>query len=120
MTIESIFEWLQAAPVLEEKNLNLEYLPSYEGWSLSVPKTQVKTDILGNVRQIRTLKLSRRCSPADNEDRLAALGELEALIDWALAHPPEDARVTVAAAPAFRSRTQAGTEDFETELRIES
>ena len=120
MTAEDILIWLQGAPVLEEKTVNLEYLPTYEGWSLSVPKTQVKTDILGNVRQVRTLKLSRRCSPAGNGDRIAALEELEALTDWVLAHPPENAHVSVLVGPAFASRTPSGTEDFEIELRVQS
>ena len=120
MTAEGILAWLQGAPVLEGKTINLEYLPAYEGWSLSVPKAQVKTDILGNVRQIRTLKLSRRCSPAGNADRLAALEEMEALTDWVLAHPPENTRVSVVTAPVFASRTPAGTEDFEFEVRAES
>jgi len=120
MTAEGILLWLQGAPVLEGKPINLEYLPAYGGWSLSLPRTQVKTDILGNVRQIRTLKLSRRCSPAGNGDRMAVLEEMEALTDWVLAHPPENAHVSVVAAPVFVSRTPAGTEDFEIEIKVQS
>ena len=120
MTVRELRDFLQEAPILQGETLNLDFLPSYKGWSMSAPRTRLKTDILGNITYIRTLKLLRRCSPADNSDRLAALEELEALVLWACGHTPENTRITVTAPPAFRSRTQSGTEEVEAELKVES
>ena len=80
---EELLNWLQACPVLAGETLNLEYLPSYSGWSLSVPKSAVKTDILGSPRRSLELKITRRHTVQNNSDRLNIIESLEDLAVWA-------------------------------------
>ena len=63
MTISDILTWLNAAPPLDGEALNWNYLPSFSGWSLTIPKSETRTDILGNARTLWQLKITRRLSP---------------------------------------------------------
>ena len=51
MEISAILSWLNTAPQLSGEKLNWNYLPSYSGWSLTIPKAEIRTDILGNIRE---------------------------------------------------------------------
>ena len=51
MELRSIISWLSQAPQLIGEQLNWNYLPSYSGWSLTLPKAETRTDILGNTRE---------------------------------------------------------------------
>ena len=109
---EELLNWLQACPVLAGETLNLEYLPSYSGWSLSVPKSTVKTDILGNAVRSCTLKVTRRHTVRNNTDRLAILSSLEDLAAWAKENPPPGFRLRVTDLPEFTARNTSGIEDI--------
>ncbi len=87
MTVSEIISWLSAAPQLNGEPLNLDFLPSYSGWSLTVMKSSVKTDILGNAVRSYTLKITRRHTVQNNTDRLAILSSLEDLAAWAKENP---------------------------------
>ena len=104
MSIQELIAWLENCPVLQGEKLNWNYLPSYSGWSLAIPQAETRTDILGNRRELRQLKITRRYTVQSNEDRLAAVDELENLAAWAKANPPEHARLKVAGLPEFTSR----------------
>ena len=51
MQIDLILTWLNSAPQLSGEKLNWNYLPSYSGWSLTIPKAETRTDIIGNTRE---------------------------------------------------------------------
>ena len=112
MTISEILSWLSAAPQLTGETLNLNYLPSYSRWSLSVVKAGIRTDILGHVRRSRELKLTRRYTIQNNLERVAVAETLEQLAAWAKENPPPGIRLRVAGLPEFSSRSSSGVEDF--------
>ena len=116
---EDILEWLSQAPQLEGETLNLEYLPSYSGWSLSVPKSTVKRDILGSPRRSLELKITRRHTVQNNSDRLAILSSLEDLAAWAEANPPTGSQLRVTGLPEFTSRNSSGVEDISITFTLE-
>ena len=89
MEIDLILSWLEQCPSLGGKKMNWNYLPSYSGWSLTIPKAETRTDILGNRRERWQLKITRRYTIQSNEDRLAVVSTLEDLAAWAKANPPE-------------------------------
>ena len=136
MNINDILTWLSAAPHLGGETLNWNYLPSYSGWSLTIPKAETKTDILGNTRALIQLKITRRYTIQSNADRLAVVEALEALADWAKANPlvleaglPDErpqapckratVRRTALSESYFTSRNNSGTEDISITLTIE-
>ena len=108
MSISEILSWLQSAPQLHGEPLNLDFLPSYSGWSLSVMKSSVKTDILGNSVRSYTLKITRRHTVQNNTDRLAILSSLDNLAAWAKENPPPGTRLCVTGLPEFSSRSSSG------------
>ena len=119
METNTILEWLSQAPQLNGEPLNWNYLPSYAGWSLSVPKAEKNTDILGNVRSRWELRITRRLSVQSNAERLAVVALLEDLADWARSHPLPGSRLRVAGLPQFSSRSSAGTEDISITLILQ-
>ena len=48
MSIQELITWLETCPVLQGETINWNYLLSYSGWSLSIPKAETRSDILGN------------------------------------------------------------------------
>ena len=112
MNISDILTWLSAAPQLSGEPLNFNYLPSYSGWSLTIPKAETRMDILGNRRELLQLKITRRYSVQSNADRLAVMGTLEDLAAWAKENPPESSRLKVIGLPEFISRNASGIEDI--------
>ena len=112
MTVSEILSWLQSAPQLHGEPLNLDFLPSYSGWSLTVMKSSVKTDILGNAVRSYTLKITRRHTVQNNTDRLAILSLLEDLAAWAKENPPPGSYLRVTDLPEFNSRNTSGIEDI--------
>ena len=119
MTIRTLYEWLKSCPLLEEEKVNLDYLPSYAGWSLSVMKTTLHTDILGFVLTITDISITHRISVSGNEDRLALLEQMDALRLWAEENPPDGCRVILAGIAKPKSKSASGTEDFVLTLRVE-
>lgn len=111
--------WLQQAPQIAGETLSWNYLPSYSGWSLTIPKAETRADILGNTRSVLQVKITRRYTIQSNDDRLAVVGLLEDLADWAKANPPENARLRVSGFPEFTSRNNSGIEDISITLTIE-
>ena len=120
MSIREILTWLSACPVFAGELLNLNYLPAHKGWSLTVDKQTVRTDILGNRSTLRRLKITRRVTIPDNEARLAVLAQLEDLAAWAEANPPETGNARITGLPEFSSRGSSGTEDFTVTLTLVS
>ena len=112
MEISGILLWLQGAPQLNGEVLNWNYLPSFAGWSLTIPKSETRTDILGNSRTTLQLKITRRYSVQSNTDRLAVMETLEDLAAWAKENPPEGSRLKVIGLPEFTSRNASGIEDI--------
>ena len=112
MEISAILSWLNAAPQLSGEQLNWNYLPSYSGWSLTIPKAETRTDILGNTRERWQLKITRRYTIQSNEDRLRVAETLEDLAAWARTNPPEHSRLKVIGLPEFTSRNNSGIEDI--------
>ena len=112
MDYSRLLSWIRSAPQLEGEPINWNYLPSYAGWSLSVPKAETKTDILGNRRSTLQLKITRRLSIQSNLDRLAVVETLEDLAAWLMENPPPDTRLRVASVPEFTSRNASSTEDI--------
>ena len=45
MSIQELITWLGNCPVLQGETINWNYLPSYSGWSLTIPKAEIRTDI---------------------------------------------------------------------------
>ena len=119
MEIKSILSWLSTAPQLSSEKLNFNYLPSYSGWSLTIPKAETRTDILGNRREIWQLKIIRRHTIQSNADRLAVVEALEDLAAWAKAHPPEHSRLRISGLPEFTSRNNSGIEDISITIQLE-
>ena len=112
MEISAILSWLNSAPQLSGEKLNWNYLPSYSGWSLTIPKAETHTDILGNTRELWQLKITRRYTIQSNEDRLRVAETLEDLAAWARTNPPEHSRLKVIGLPEFTSRNNSGIEDI--------
>ena len=136
MSIQEISTWLGSSPILQGEKLNFSYLPSYSGWSLTIPKTETRTDILGNRRELWQLKITRRCTIQSNEERLAVVEALEDLAAWAEAHPPElesglpderpqapckraTVRRTALSESQFTSRNNSGIEDISITIQLE-
>ena len=119
MNISDILTWLSAAPQLSGEPLNFNYLPSYSGWSLTIPTAETRMDILGNRRELWQLKITRRYTIQCNEDRLAVVEALENLAAWAKANPPEHSRLRVSGLPEFTSRNNSGIEDISITMNVE-
>ena len=119
MEISAILSWLNTAPQLSGEKLNWNYLPSYSGWSLTIPKAEIRTDILGNIRERWELKITRRYTIQSNEERLKIVETLEDLAAWAKANPPENARLKVSGLPEFTSRNNSGIEDISITIQLE-
>ena len=120
MSIREILTWLSACPVFAGEPLNLNYLPAHKGWSLTVDKQTVRTDILGNRSTLRRLKITRRVTVLDNEARLTVLSQLEDLASWAEANPPETGNARITGLPEFSSRGSSGTEDLSVTITLVS
>ena len=120
MSITEIINWLSVCPVLGGEPMIPNYLPSRKGWSMTVDKQTVRTDILGNRSAVRRLKVTRRVTVPDAEARLAVFGQLEALAEWAAENPPDTANVRITGLPEFSSRGSSGTEDFTVTLTLVS
>ena len=120
MRINEILTWLSACPVFAGEPLNLNYLPAHKGWSLTVDKQTVRTDILGNRSTLRRLKITRRVTIPDNEARLAVLAQLEALAAWAEENPPQEGRARITGLPEFQTRSSSGTEDLSVTITLVS
>ena len=120
ISIDTLLSWLQNCPVLQGESINWNYLPSYAGWSLAVPKSEIRKDILGNARTRLQLKINRRISVQSNADRLAVFSALEDLAAWASENPPPNTRLKVTGLPEFTSRNNSGTEDISITLTLES
>ena len=118
MEIDLILSWLEQCPSLGGEKMNWNFLPSYSGWSLSVPKAETRVDILGNRREQWQLKITRRYTIQSNEERLKIVEALEDLAAWAKAHPPENARLKVSGHPEFTSRNNSGIEDISITLTL--
>ena len=118
MSIQELISWLEKCPVLQGQKMNFSFLPSYQGWSLTIPKSETRTDILGNSRATYQLKITRRYTVQSNEDRLAVVDTLEALAAWARRNPPPDTRLRVSGLPEFTSRNTSGTEDISVVLTL--
>ena len=96
MNNREIYDWLCASPLLAGEKLNLDYLPTYEGWSLTTSKRRTDTDILGNAWESVEISITRRKSVSGNADRLAIADELDNLRFWAKQTPPDGCRVILA------------------------
>ena len=135
MSIDELITWLEQCPVLRGEKLNWSFLPSYSGWSLTIPKAETRTDILGNRRELWQLKITRRYTIQSNEDRLAVVEALEDFAAWAEEHPPElesgfpderpqapckraTVRRTALSESQFTSRNNSGIEDISITLTI--
>ena len=114
--MEELYNWLSGCPVFGEEKLNLNYLPSYRGWSLTMKKSKRKTDILGNWRLIHTMSVSRRLTVSSNEDRLRIYDDLVAVAEWAERNPPAGWRVRRSVPATYERRASSGTEDYSVEL----
>ena len=119
MSIQELITWLERCPVLQGEKINWSYLPSYSGWSLTIPKAESRSDILGNTKERRQLKITRRYTVQSNEDRLRIAETLEDLAAWARANPPENARVKISSLPEFTSRNNSGIEDISITIFVE-
>ena len=136
MNISDILTWLSAAPQLSGEPLNFNYLPSYSGWSLTIPKAETRMDILGNRRELWQLKITRRYTVQSNEDRLRVVDTLEDLAAWAEENPPDlesrlpderpqapckraTVRRTALSESQFTSRNNSGIEDISITMNVE-
>ena len=119
MEIRTILSWLSAAPQLSGEPLNFNYLPSYSGWSLTIPKAETRMDILGNRRELWQLKITRRYTIQSKSERLAVVEALEDLAAWAKANPPPGSRIRVSGIPEFTSRNNSGVEDISITIQLE-
>ena len=120
MTIREIITWLSACPVLAGEPLNPNFLPSRKGWSLTVDKQSVRTDILGSRSAAQRLKITRRIAVPDAAARLAVFDQMEDLAAWAKENPPPVGAVRITGLPEFSSRASSGTEDFSVTLTLVS
>ena len=118
MSVQELITWLERCPALQGEKLSWNYLPRYSGWSLTIPKAETRTDILGNTRGLRQLKITRRDTIQSDEDRLRVAETLEDLAAWARANPPEHARLNVSGFPEFTSRNNSGVEDISITLTL--
>ena len=118
MQIDLILTWLNSAPQLSVEKLNWNYLPSYSGWSLTIPKAEIRTDILGNIRERWELKITRRYTIQSNEDRLRIAETLEDLAAWAKENPPEHTHLKVTGLPELTSRNNSGIVDISITLML--
>ena len=136
MNISDILSWLSAAPQLSGEPLNFNYLPSYSGWSLTIPKAETRMDILGNRRELLQMKITRRYTIQSNADRLAVVEALEDLAAWAEENPPDlesrlpderpqapckraTVRRTALSESQFTSRNNSGIEDISITIQLE-
>ena len=119
MEMRNILSWLKQCPVLDGEPLNFNYLPSYSGWSLSIPKAETRMDILGNRREFWQLKITRRYTIQSNADRLSVVEALEGLTAWAKANPTENMHLKVSGLPEFTSRNNSGIEDISIMMNVE-
>ena len=111
MNISVLLIWLNSCPYLSGEPVLFSFLPSYSGWSLTIPKQELKTDILGTARHVLTLTLTRRITVQNETDRLALLEEAGAVADWCAAHPMPGTRVRMEGLPTLTARSPSGTED---------
>ena len=119
LTLNALYTWLQGCPLLSGAALSPEYLPSYDGFSLSLGKTVVRKDILGNRRSTLELRINRRLTIPDTEARLAVHSDLSAVAAWAEANPPDNARVLSHGVPRFSARGASGVEDHSVTIILE-
>ena len=119
MSLQELIAWLEGSPVLQGEKINFNYLPSYSGWALSIPKAETRADILGNRRERWQLKITRRDTIESDADRLAVVRALEDLAVWAKANPPENAHLKVSGLPEFTSRNNSGIEDISIIIQLE-
>ena len=119
MSLQELIAWLSGSPVLQGEKINWSFLPSYSGWSLSVPKAETRVDILGNRRERWQLKITRRDTIESNANRLAVVETLEDLAAWAKANPPKNAHLKVSGLPEFTSRNNSGIEDISITIQLE-
>ncbi len=119
LTLDELYIWLQTCPLLSGGALSPEYLPSYDGYALSLGTTVVRTDILGNSRSTLELRISRRLTIPDTETRLAVHRDLSAVAAWAEANPPDHARVLSRGVPRFSARGASGVEDHTVTIVLE-
>ena len=112
MSIQELLTWLGNCPVLQGETINWNYLPSYSGWSLTIPQAETRRDILGNTRDRWQLKITRCDTIQHNADRLRIAETLEDLAAWAKANPPENTHLKVTGLPEFTSRNNSGIEDI--------
>ena len=119
MSIQELITWLGNCPILQGETINWSYLPSYSGWSLTIPKAETRSDILGNIRERWQLKITRRYTIQSNEDRLRIAETLEDLAAWAKANPPENTHIRVTGLPEFTSRNNSGIEDISIMILLE-
>ena len=119
MSVQELITWLGNCPVLQGETINWNYLPSYSGWSLTIPKAETRTDILGNRRECWQLKITRRYTIQSNEDRLRIAETLEDLAAWAKANPPENTHLKVSGLPEFTSHNNSGIEDISITFFVE-
>ena len=118
MSVQELITWLGSCPVLQGETVNWNYLPSYRGWSLTILKAEIRTDILGNIRERWELKITRRYTIQANEDRLRIAETLEDLAAWAKENPPEHIHLKVTGLPEFTSRNNSGIEDISITLML--
>ena len=119
MTARTIYEWLLTAPMLEGEKVNLDYLPSSAGWSVTTPRVKTHTDILGDTWESAEVTVTHRTSVSGNADRLAIIDQLDNLRFWAKQNPPDGCRVILAGMSKPKSKSASGTEDFVLTLRVE-
>ena len=112
MPLQELIAWLSGSPVLQGEKINFNYLPSYSGWSLTIPTADQRTNTPGSGRERWQLKITRRDTIESDADRLAVVEALEVLVAWAKAHPPENVRLEAADLPEFTSRSSSGIEDI--------
>ena len=118
MPLQELIAWLSGSPVLQGEKINWSFLPSYSGWSLTIPKAETRTDILGNRREWWQLKITRRYTIQSNEERLKIVETLKDLAAWAKANPPENTHLKVTGLPEFTSRNNSGIEDISITLML--
>ena len=135
MSIQELITWLEQCPVLHGEKLNWSFLPSYSGWSLTIPKAETRMDILGNRRELWQLKITRRYTIQSNSERLAVVEALEDLAAWAEENPPDlesrlpderpqapckraTVRRTALSESQFTSRNNSGVEDISITLTV--
>ena len=119
MNARTIYNWLCSAPLLSGEKVNLDYLPSSAGWSVTTPRVKTPTDILGDTWESVEVTVTHRTSVSGNADRLAIIDELDNLRFWAKQNPPDGCRVILAGMSKPKSKSASGTEDFVLTLKLE-